>query len=91
MTDTGTKKYTPTAGNADRLGANIPVQMDDIVIGAKQFANPTGIAPHWDTDRTVTPTRLPKGTSFHNESAKPTYDISNPVSTDVIPPLVRDF
>lgn len=86
-----TKKYQPSAGNADRLGANIPIQMDDIVIGAKQFPNPTGIVPHMDTDRTVTPTRLPKGTSFHNESAKPVYDISNPAPADILPPLVRDF
>lgn len=86
---TGTKKYVPKAGNADRLEANIPVQ--DIVLGAKQFPNPGKLEPHWDTDQVLRPVHLPGGARMHTDSALPEYDISNPPKADIFPPLVRDF
>lgn len=80
-----TKKYQPETGRADKHDSNT-------LFNARRFDNPSGATPMWDTERSTDATRLPVGTSFHKENAKPAkMDTSNPPATDLIAPAERDF
>jgi hypothetical protein len=67
---------------------DMPVQ--DIVLGAKQLANPDNVEPRWDADgppptRTPTGTKLsPIPTAYSNQG-----DISNPDATQILPDAMR--
>jgi hypothetical protein len=74
------------------------VPTPDIVIGARQLSNPTGIVPTWDAPGEgapgdmwgPAPTRLPRGATLQSiplVTGPAAIDISNPAPSDVLPGL----